>query len=48
MKFDEGKYSEQLIDIQSDPGEMRNAAHDPENTNVLSQHRTLFNETFTG
>jgi arylsulfatase A-like enzyme len=48
MKFDEGKNNEQLIDIQSDPGEMQNAAHDPENTNVLSQHRILFNETFTG
>ena len=46
MVYDEGKNNEQLIDIQEDPGEMRNSASDTENQNVLSQHRTLFKETF--
>ena len=46
MVYDEGKNNEQLMDLQKDPYEMRNAAGDTENQNVLLQHRTIFGETF--
>ena len=46
MVYDYGKNNEQLIDIVEDPGEMRNAAKDSENRDVLHRHRTIFRETF--
>lgn len=46
MMYDEGKNNEQLIDIQKDPFEMRNAATDAQNKSILSEHRRLFKETF--
>ena len=42
MVYDEGANREQLIDLDKDPWETRNAANDPENIEVLAYHRELF------
>ena len=47
MLYDDGKNNEQLIDIQENPFEIRNDAVDIKNKNILSQHRTIFKETFS-
>ena len=39
--YDSGKHREQLIDLQSDPGEMKNLAYDQEHKDVLNRHREL-------
>jgi arylsulfatase A-like enzyme len=36
-----GKHREQLVDLQNDPGEMKNLAYDESHKDVLQQHRTL-------
>jgi len=46
MLYDEGAGREQLIDLSTDPGEMRNAANDPANEGVLQEHRRLFSAYF--
>ncbi len=46
MRYDEGAHREQLMDLQHDPGEMRNAAHDPDMTEVLKEHQRLFTKWF--
>lgn len=37
--YQSGRYREQLIDLERDPGEMENLAEDPQFRNVLEQHR---------
>ena len=44
--YDDGKNNEQLIDLQEDPGEMRNSAMDKDKQEILSQHRNIFKEAF--
>ena len=39
--FDSGKHAEQLIDLENDPGEMKNLAEIEEHQNVLNTHRRL-------
>lgn len=46
MLYDDGMQREQLIDLVADPGEMRNAAADPEQRVRLESLRALFAETF--
>lgn len=43
-----GERAEQLFDLEHDPGEMRNAAGDPEMAEVLEAHRRRFREVFPG
>lgn len=43
-RFDHGENAEQLYDLIQDPGEMRNAASDPEQADALTQHRQWFDE----
>lgn len=45
MHFD-GEEREQLMDLQEDPGEMRNALNDPGNEDIVEEHRGLFAELF--
>ncbi|NOZ19752.1 MAG: DUF4976 domain-containing protein, partial [Planctomycetes bacterium] len=37
--YQSGKHREQLIDLQTDPGDMNNLADDPAHKDVLEQHR---------
>jgi len=39
--YDSGEHREQLIDLQNDPGEMKNLAHDKQHRPVLDRHRAL-------
>jgi arylsulfatase A-like enzyme len=39
--YEGGEVEESLVDLKTDPGEMRNLAGDPEFANVLAEHRTL-------
>jgi arylsulfatase A-like enzyme len=39
--FDQGELTEQLMDMNNDPGEMQNLAMDPEYHGVLEAHREL-------
>jgi arylsulfatase A-like enzyme len=39
--YDHGEPREMLIDLKSDPGEMKNLAIDPQHVDVLAQHRRL-------
>ena len=48
MHYDEGAHGEQLIDLLADPGEMRNAAADPQNREVLARMRVRLEEVFAG
>ena len=48
MQHDEGAQGEQLIDLLADPGEMRNAAADPQNREVLARMRVRLEEVFAG
>ena len=48
MHYDEGAHGEQLIDLLADPGEMRNAAADPQNREVLARMRVSLEEVFAG
>ncbi len=48
MQYDEGAQGEQLIDLLADPGEMRNAAADPQNREVLARLRVSLEEVFAG
>ena len=47
MLHDEGEHREQLIDLLTDPGEMRNAANDPENRDILNHLRQQFAGVFS-
>ena len=40
--YDEGASREQLMDLEEDPHEMRNAAHDPDKQEVLAECQELF------
>ena len=44
MLYDEGRQREQLVDLAVDPGEMRNAARDPQNQDVLISLRHRLEE----
>ncbi len=44
--YDDGASREQLFDLATDPGEMRNAAGDPEKARTLERMRGLFAEAF--
>ena len=48
MHYDEGAHGEQLIDLLADPDEMRNAAADPQNREVLARMRVSLEEVFAG
>ncbi len=39
--YDSGRQREQLIDLQNDPGEMKNLVYDAKTKGVLEQHRAL-------
>jgi len=45
MHYD-GDNREQLIDLLTDPGEMRNAINDPQHQGLLTELRALFRQTF--
>lgn len=45
-RYDEGERAEQLVDLVSDPGEMRNAVADPEQKDALRQHRAWYEQAF--
>ena len=45
MHYD-GENREQLIDLLTDPGEMRNAIHDPQHQSILNKLRKRFQEIF--
>lgn len=47
MLYDEGANREQLIDLLTDPGEMRNAAGDPQSQAMLEYLRSEFNAVFS-
>ncbi|MEI7731361.1 MAG: sulfatase-like hydrolase/transferase [Verrucomicrobiota bacterium] len=42
--YDRGEHREQLVDLQQDPGEMKNLAGQPEFQAVLTQHRKYLQE----
>ena len=42
MLYDAGKNREQLIDLELDPGEMKNSALDPAYREILEKHRAMF------
>ena len=39
--YDSGEHSEQLIDLNEDPGEMRNLAYDKGTKEILDKHNQL-------
>ncbi len=39
--YEEGQRREQLIDLEKDPGEMKNLASDPQYRGILMEHRRL-------
>ncbi len=39
--YDSGRFREQLIDLENDPGELQNLASDPKYRQVLREHRKL-------
>jgi len=42
--YDSGENREQLFDLQADPGETRDLAHDDRHRQILDQHRQLLSE----
>ena len=46
LLYDDGARREQLIDLWEDAGEMRNAAQDGRNADILQRHRLVFQDTF--
>ena len=46
MRYYQGEDSEQLIDLEHDPGETRNAAHDPHHASVVEAMRRDFRQMF--
>jgi arylsulfatase A-like enzyme len=42
--YDEDAHREQLLDLEEEPPEMRNAAHDPANQEILQRMRAIFQE----
>lgn len=44
MRFDDGEHAEQLIDLERDPLETRNATADLEHADVLASMRTLYGQ----
>jgi choline-sulfatase len=46
IRYDEGKNAEQLMDLKSDPGEMRNGVKDPRNKKVLGSLKKTFLTSF--
>ena len=46
MLHHEGEHREQLIDLLTDPGEMRNALHDPQHNGLLADLRANFANLF--
>lgn len=47
MLHDEGAHREQLIDLLTDPGEMRNAAGDPQHHALMKNLREAFDRVFS-
>ena len=39
--YDHGQHRESLVDLQTDPGEIRNLAGDPKYRKILLEHRAL-------
>jgi choline-sulfatase len=44
--YDSGSPREQLVDLQQDPGEMKNLALDPAHADVLKRHRQLLKQWY--
>jgi arylsulfatase A-like enzyme len=44
--YDHGQPREMLLDLQTDPGEMRNLATDPKYRDILARHRTLLRDWY--
>ncbi len=44
--YDRGEPREMLVDLQTDPGEMKNLAPDPEYAEILAQHRRLLRQWY--
>ncbi len=42
--YDSGENRESLVDMENDPGEMRNLAHGQQFKKVLDEHRQLLKE----
>lgn len=42
--FDSGQLREELVDLEKDPGEMKNLAQDPAYADILKQHRQFMRE----
>jgi arylsulfatase A-like enzyme len=42
MPYDSGKDQEQLMDLEKDPGEIKNMAEDPAYRDILNQYRQYF------
>ena len=45
MVYDSGEHREQLMDLQKDPGEMRNFTEDPDYQDTLNEYRERFQKT---
>jgi hypothetical protein len=46
MMYEPGKNGEQLVDLEKDPGEMKNVALDPDKKGVLEEHQGIFKTLF--
>jgi choline-sulfatase len=42
--YEKGKFREQLVDVEKDPGEMKNLAADPAYADILARHRQYLRE----
>ena len=42
--YSEGQFREQLVDLEKDPGEMKNLAADPAYAEVIASHRKYLRE----
>ena len=46
VRYGAGKQSEQLMDMETDPGEMHNLAQAPKAAPVIEEHRRLLKEWY--
>jgi len=44
--YDHGELREMLLDLKTDPGEMKNLATDPQHAEILAQHRRLLRQWY--